>query len=249
MNSFKYIWITGASSGIGRALALELASRNCVVVVSARNSEALFALEAESKNIIAILFDITDKESLEKIRGQLREKVPYLDCIIINAGTCEYLNFPEPDWGIPKRLMEVNYIGSINTLEVGLPLLRREYSKSEEKNRKIIYIASQVVFSPFEKAGAYGATKAAADYFFDCLRIDLKHENILVTQVYPGFVDTPLTKKNTFKMPFLVDVNEAAKRVSVNAVLKYTPRYVFPKKLYVLLKFLAFFTRLKERLF
>ena len=149
------------------------------------------------------------------------------------------VDFPEPDWPAIRRVMEVNYFGTVNCLETALPLLRE--SKNERPH--IVVVASQVTNAPFPKAEAYGASKAALQYFCSSLRIDLAPENIDVTVVNPGFVDTPLTRQNDFDMPFLMDVDEATRRIIGN--LGSRPRnYSFPKRLRALL----FLSRLMPRI-
>ena len=224
------IWVTGATSGLGKGLALALAAQGHRVIASARNRVGLKALEASSENIFAVDCDISDEGQIESLTKRLSEVSPQLDRIILNAGSCEYLDFPEPDWGAARRLMETNYLGTLNCLQAALPLLRR----STNPRPHIVIIASQVTAAPFPRAEAYGASKAALQYFFDSLRIDLADENINVTVVNPGFVDTPLTRKNDFDMPFLMSVDEASKRILKN--IEARPRtYSFPRRLSALL--------------
>ena len=229
-NAGKVIWVTGASSGLGRSLALGLAAQGRSVIVSARNGEALQSLEKSSQSIIALPCDITDEKSVEAALAKISAQFTCLDQIILNAGNCEYLDFPGPDWTAVRRVMEVNYFGTINCLQFALPLLRQ----SVLARPHIVVIASQVTNAPFAKAESYGASKAALQYFFNSLRIDLAPENIDVSVVNPGFVDTPLTRKNDFDMPFLVTVDAAAQRIIKQ--LESRPRsYSFPKRLQALL--------------
>jgi short-subunit dehydrogenase len=226
----QVIWVTGASSGLGRSLVLLLANQGHQVIASARDAKALQELESLNPNICAIPCDIVDESSLACAQSKIIDKYSAIDQIILNAGSCEYLDFPEPDWLAIRRVMEVNYFGTINCLKVALPLLRN----SQSPRPHIVTIASQVTNAPFPRSEAYGASKAALQYFFDSLRHDLAAENIDVTVVNPGFVDTPLTRKNNFDMPFLMDVDEAANRIIKNIVSR--PRvYTFPKRLQGLL--------------
>ena len=111
-----------------------------------------------------------------------------------------------------------------------LDLLR----KSAANRPHIVVVASQVTNAPFARAEAYGASKAALQYFFDSLRIDLAPENIDVSVVNPGFVDTPLTRKNDFDMPFLMDVDDAVQRI-IKQLASRPRSYSFPKRLQALL--------------
>lgn len=226
----KVIWITGASSGLGRSLALKLASKGNKVIASARNQEALDEIAVLNPNIVALRCDITDESSLDALRGWIAEITPQLDQVILNAGSCEYLDFPNPDWAAVRRVMEVNFFGTVNCVQMALPLLR----KRQNGRAHIVAVASQVTAAPFPRAEAYGASKAALQYFFDSLRIDLAAEDIDVTVVNPGFVDTPLTRKNDFDMPFLMDVDQAATRIVKN-IESRPMRYSFPLQLSALL--------------
>jgi short-subunit dehydrogenase len=230
--SEKVIWITGASSGLGRSLALKLAAEGNSVFASARDQGALQQLAKLDSNIVALPCDITDQASLEAAFDKIAKISSYLDQVILNAGNCEYLDFPYPDWPAVRRVMEVNFFGTVNCVQQALPLLRR--SKNDRPH--IVAVASQVTAAPFPRAEAYGASKAALQYFFDSLRLDLAAESIDVTIVNPGFVDTPLTQKNDFPMPFLMDVEQAATRIIRN--IEARPRhYSFPLRLSLSLAF------------
>lgn len=229
-SSRKVIWVTGASSGLGRSLALALVEQGHWVIASARNEAALLALEKVNPSIIALPCDITNEAEMKSVQARISGYFTGLDQIILNAGTCEYLEFPDPDWTANRRIMEVNYFGTLNCLQIALPMLRQ----STVARPHIVVVASQVTNAPFAKAEAYGASKAALQYFFSSLRIDLAPENIDVSVVNPGFVDTPLTRKNDFDMPFLMDVDEAAQRIARQITSR--PRsYSFPKRLQALL--------------
>lgn len=218
-------WITGASSGIGLSLTKVLAEQGHRVIASARDESLLNELGKSNPNIIPLPCDITNKASVDSAVNYMRDKFLRPDRIILNAGTCEYLNFPAPQWEEARRVMEVNYFGTINCLESALPLLRASHSQPH-----IVVVASQVTFSPFPRAEAYGASKAALQYFFSSLRIDLAEENIDITIVNPGFIDTPLTRLNDFKMPFLMDADSAATKIVEG--LKKRPREItFPRRL------------------
>ncbi|MFT3931911.1 MAG: SDR family NAD(P)-dependent oxidoreductase [Spongiibacteraceae bacterium] len=218
------IWITGASSGIGAALAVELASQNNRIIISARSSERLNAIAAKHANIETLIFDITDRHSLDTVRDALHARVHHFDRVIFNAGTCEYLDIDAPDWSLPERVMTTNYFGLVNSLAVSFDLLKRA------AHPHLIGIGSQATRAPFPRAEAYGASKAAIGYFLESLRLDVAHLNIDVTHILPGFVDTPLTRKNDFPMPFIVTAENAAQRIL--AAIEARPfEYAFPRRL------------------
>jgi short-subunit dehydrogenase len=225
----KTIWVTGASSGLGRSLVLALVAEGHRVIASARNETALKELETLSDLIVALPFDMTRELDIPDVTEALIQKADGLDQVIFNAGGCEYLEFPNPDWSALRRVMELNYFGTLNCLQIALPLLRKNKASPH-----IVCIASQATAAPFPRAEAYGASKAALQYLFASLRIDLAPENIDVTVVNPGFVDTPLTRQNNFPMPFLMDVDVAARRIVKR--IEDRPRvYSFPFRLTLLL--------------
>lgn len=226
----KVIWVTGASSGLGKSLTLQLAASGAKVIASARNHRALDELAAQHGNIHPLVLDITNRDACDALPARLADISPRLDQAILNAGCCEYLDFPDPDWDAVRRVMEVNFFGTVNCIRAALPLLRR----SPAGRAHLVVVASQATAAPFPRAEAYGASKAALQYFSDSLRIDLAREKIDVSVVNPGFVDTPLTRRNDFDMPFLMDADEAARRIIGG--LRSRPRhYSFPRRLSLLL--------------
>lgn len=218
------LWLTGASSGIGRELALQLARAGAHVIASARSREGLQALADQHPNITPLPFDVTDEHAIESTRQQLLQLTPSLNRVILNAGTCEYLDIKAPDWSMMNRIMAVNYAGAINTLAVALPLLESCATRAH-----IIGIASLVTVAPFPQAEAYGASKAALRYFLDAMRADCQ-DHLDVTVINPGFVQTPLTDKNDFSMPFLMTAPEAVSRM-LAAILRRPQQYDFPRRL------------------
>jgi NAD(P)-dependent dehydrogenase (short-subunit alcohol dehydrogenase family) len=229
-DSDRVIWVTGASSGLGRSIALRLADEGATVIASARDGRALRELAARQGNIHPLSFDITDPDACAGLAQRIGEISPRLDQAILNAGACEYLDFPEPDWDAVRRVMEVNFFGTVNCVRIALPLLRL----SLQPRAHLVVVASQVTAAPFPRAEAYGASKAALQYFSASLRIDLARENIDVSVVNPGFVDTPLTRRNDFAMPFLMESERAAKLI-VDRLRSRPRRYAFPFRLSLLL--------------
>ena len=228
----KVIWVTGASSGLGRALALQLAEGGAFVIASARNRDALDELAAQHANIVPLSCDISDGSAVDDVAARMSDITSHLDQAFLNAGTCEYLDFPDPDWEAVRRVMEVNFFGAVNCVKIALPMLRS--GRGRGRGAHLVVVASQVTAAPFPRAEAYGASKAALQYFCDSLRMDLAGENIDVSVVNPGFIDTPLTRRNDFDMPFLMDVETAARRILVR--LESRPRrYSFPLRLSLLL--------------
>jgi len=227
--SNEVIWVTGASSGLGYELAKQLAGAGNTVIASARNLDALKSLQREAPSNIEILdFDLLDDAALSEAQARLKALSPKLDRVILNAGTCEYMDPLDFDWSLAEKIMRVNYVGMVNSLSIAYDLLR------ESERGHIVGIASQASELPFTRAEAYGASKAAVQYFLQSLRLDVKQFGIDVTVVLPGFVDTPLTRRNTFSMPFLMPAEEAAGRI-IGAIEKRVLRYAFPRRLSAML--------------
>jgi len=228
----EIIWITGASSGIGRALAKQLAQQDNKVIASGRNREALADLALESDNIFPLICDLV-KDNKDSIQQSLGELTGHLDRIVLSAGDCQYLDIDQNDWSCIDHVMAINFHGSVRAIQAALPLLEKS------DNGHIVGVSSMASLAPFTQAEAYGASKAALSYFLSALRIDLKAKNIDVTDIMPGFIDTPLTQKNDFSMPFLLSPNEASRRI-IKAIEKRSFTGIFPKRLYWLFKFIAF---------
>lgn len=229
------IWITGASSGIGYSTAKSLALNGNRIIASGRNRAALDKLAAESENLIPLICDLV-LDSYESITTSLQDLTPKLDRIVLSAGDCQYLDVNSSDWSCTQRVMDINYHGTVRAIQAALPLLEKS------PNGHIVGISSMASMAPFTQAEAYGASKAALSYFLSALRIDLKAKNIDVTDIMPGFIDTPLTQKNDFDMPFLLSPEEASKRI-LKAIEQRKFTAVFPKRLYFLFKILTLFPK------
>lgn len=234
--SKKVIWITGASSGIGNSLAKSYLEQGHYLIVSGRNQQALKNLESVAPDRVSILdFDLTDSAGIGQLPQRFAEIIDYLDLVILAAGACEYVDRPSCGEALYRRIMETNYFSQIGCFLVALPLLRRS-----EKPGQVVGIGSLAAHLPFPRAQAYGASKAAFEYWMDCMRIDLKPECIDVTLVSPGFVDTPLTRKNDFVMPTLMTLERATK-VILDGIEKKKRHVRFPWTLKLSLAFLSVF--------
>ncbi len=226
----RIVWITGASSGIGLSLTKRYLDDGWKVLASARTQGELAPLLDTYEHLTFASFDVSDGNQLEAMKKTLGSLASHLDCAVLNAGTCEYLDITDesPDWKMMDRVMSVNFFGLVNSVDVCLPLLKKA------PNPHLVGVSSQAVQAAFPQAEAYGASKAATRYFLSSLRMDLKQFNIDVTCLLPGFVDTPLTQKNTFSMPFLMSADEAAKRM--HTALNSRPyEFAFPKRLSAML--------------
>lgn len=204
--------ITGASSGLGRELALQYASAGWQVLAIARSTERLAQLCQQSPLIQSLVLDLTDSHAVAQSAVQINAMLPSVDLLILNAGSCEYVDADNLDLGAFERTFAVNFFAVVSAVKFWLPLLRNSGLKNSGRGQLAI-VSSLAWLFPFTRAEAYGASKAALSYFTDSLRLDLTGQDIQVSLIEPGFVDTPLTRKNDFAMPFLLPVADAAKRV------------------------------------
>ena len=205
----RRIWLTGASSGIGYRLAVELLGQGHQVAVSARSSEPLQELARRFPGqVLVAIGDLTDAEQVRNIGIRIRQEWGALDCAILNAGRCEYLEASQFEAAMVERVMQGNLLTAAYCIETALPLLRLG------QRAQLVAVGSSVTFTALPRAEAYGASKAALRYLMESLRIDLASEGIAVTLVSPGFVDTPMTAQNDFPMPFRWSVERAAREIA-----------------------------------
>ncbi|MFJ4452696.1 SDR family NAD(P)-dependent oxidoreductase [Pseudomonas sp. NPDC089392] len=201
-------WLTGASSGIGAVLAQRLLEQGHQVALGARRAESLAALAARYPGqVLLAVGDVSQPEQVAHMVEQIEQTWGALDLAILNAGTCEYLEPGQFDPALVERVIRTNVLGTSQCLAAALPLLRRG------KQPHLVVMGSSVGWLALPRAGAYGASKAALRYLIESLRIDLAHEDIAVTLVSPGFVDTPLTRRNDFPMPQLWSAERAANHI------------------------------------
>lgn len=232
----KRIWITGASSGIGAELALQLADAGNTVVISARNADKLHALEVGAEvlsgKLIPLAYDVTEDDQTTSVRESLVQAVGSLDMLIICAGTCEYVDNASLEVDMFRRVFDVNVFGAVNAAAVALPLL--EAANNDNGKPQIVAVASLSAVTGLPRAEAYGSSKAAMIYLFNTLRLDLQ-KRIDVTVVNPGFVATEMTEQNDFPMPFMMQPPEAAQCI-IKGVAKRRLTVNFPLRLWLSLK-------------
>ncbi|WFE70521.1 SDR family NAD(P)-dependent oxidoreductase [Halomonas sp. M1] len=230
------IWLTGATSGIGEALAKKLIAQGHQVVLSARSQEALNALCDGHGNAYSLPLDISDRQAVLDAGEQIRQWLGALDIALFNAGTCEYLNAQHFDMALVERVFTPNVFGTLYGVEAALPLLRA--ARKEGKPARLAATSSASAYLPLPRAEAYGASKAAVSYFLESLRLDLDQEGIDVSLIHPGFVKTPLTDRNDFPMPMQVSADEAADAI-IAGLVKGRLDIHFPRRFTYIVKFLG----------
>ncbi|NYS59745.1 SDR family NAD(P)-dependent oxidoreductase [Vreelandella salicampi] len=230
------IWLTGATSGIGEAVAKKLLDEGHQVVLSARSADKLDALCANHTNAIALPLDISDRNAVLAAGETIRERLGALDLVLLNAGTCEYVDMPDFDMALIERVLTPNLYGTLYGVEAALPLLRA--ARKEGRPARLAATSSASAYLPLPRAEAYGASKAAVSYFLQSLRLDLHQEGIGVSLIHPGFVKTPLTERNDFPMPMRVSVDHAAEAI-LNGLAKGRLDIHFPRRFTYLVKLLG----------
>ena len=208
MNNNGLVWITGASQGIGRALAIELAKRGKTVAVSARNEEKLSSLVQDAERLPGSIFafpvDVTDSEAVDSVIDEIETQLGGIDQAVLNAGTFVPMEGAEFRADVVRAHFELNVMGVCYCIE---PLVQR---MSERANGLIAINGSLAGYRGLPESSAYGASKAALVNLAESLYLDLRKTGIDVKIINPGFVRTPLTDKNTFPMPFLIEAEKAA---------------------------------------
>ncbi|MBW9113121.1 SDR family NAD(P)-dependent oxidoreductase [Rhizobium cauense] len=206
-------WITGASSGIGRALALKLAGEGYKVAVTARDHEKLAELQAEAAelpgSIIVLDGDVTNPEDMEHALASIEYEHGALALAVFNAGVYLPVHAEELKRADFEKSFAVNLQGVVNCL---IPAVRHMKAKGQGQ---ITIVSSVAGYGGLPTNAAYGATKAALINMTESLKFDLDKMGIRIQLVNPGFVDTPATRKNEFPMPSLVSADEAAEKISV----------------------------------
>ncbi|WP_119395538.1 SDR family NAD(P)-dependent oxidoreductase [Salinibius halmophilus] len=225
----KTIWITGASTGIGEALARNLLKQGHRVLVSARTQEKLQALTNEYEHCIALPLDVTDEAAVAATIDKIEQDYGLIDWLVANAGICEYIDLPSMPVDVFRRTFEVNFFSIVDLTERALPLLNKSNAP------RLVYVSSSAQFLPLPRAQAYSSSKAALSHFGEVMAADLANTPIKVCTVHPGFVETPLTDKNDFQMPMRITAEKAAD-IMAKGITKGRPVINFPRLFIGILK-------------
>ena len=232
--SEKVVLITGASSGIGRGLAVDLAARGAKLGLVARRKAILDEIVLEigtgkngneqSANVLAIAADVQDAESMRAAAERLQSEFGRVDVLIANAGIGATNDAAELDADQLANVINVNVIGAANSVAAVVPQMVKRGSGH------LVVISSLAAYRGLPKSAAYCASKAAVSAMFESLRLDLRSHGIAVTIIHPGFIKTPLTAGRQAKLPWLQDLDPAVKKI-VTAIEKRKKSYAFPWQL------------------
>ncbi len=228
---WKTAWVTGASTGIGRELALKLAADGVRVAVSARSAEKLDELARAHANILAVPLDVTARTDVEAAHRRIVETIGPIDLAILNAGVWHPMKASAFDAARAADSMSVNYIGIANALEPLIPAMMTA------GKGHLALVASVAGYRGLPNAAAYAPSKAAVISLAEVLRLELSRHGIVVSLVNPGFVETPMTSVNQFPMPYIMKPGDAADRI-LRGLARGKYEIAFPWQLVTLLKLL-----------
>ena len=225
-------WVTGASAGIGKEVAFKLAEEGFKVYVSARSTDKLKAMASEFRGrgeIVPLALDVTDRAASQACVDHIIAEAGALAISILNAGTFRPQRAKDFKFEDFDFTMDVNVNGVINSL---VPSINAMQHKGQGQ---IAIVSSVAGYGGLPKNGAYGLSKAGITNLTESLKFDLDKMNIKIQLVTPGFIDTPLTQKNDFPMPFLMPAPEAAKRI-VDGLKTQKFELTFPRRFTFMLK-------------
>ncbi|MBN1945136.1 MAG: SDR family NAD(P)-dependent oxidoreductase [Bradymonadales bacterium] len=221
----KTLLITGASTGIGRDLALLLASYRTRLALVARRAPLLEELQAactEAGAEVKIFpADVTDEGAMLAIRDQLLADWSLVDIVVANAGVGGLNPADKFSAEINRKTMEINFFGMINTLAPFIP------SMVERRQGQLVGVSSLAAFRGLPNAASYSSSKAAQARLLESWRVDLRRHGVSVSCIHPGFIETPMTQHDRFRMPFMVPVRKSSLLIA-KAIRKRRSVYLYP---------------------
>ena len=228
----KNIWITGASSGIGKALAVKFAKEGWSVAISARRKELLDNLAKTDPNISSFPLDVTRPEDCFQTFENILKKYSSINLCVFSTGIYDPKTEKDINLKQIENVMKVNFFGTLNCIKAV-----ETYFK-ENKNGHISIVSSIAGYRGLPNSTGYGASKAALNNLAESLYFDFGRHNVRVSLISPGFIKTPMTDKNEFKMPFLKTPEFAADKIYNGLIRGSSFEIDFPKELTLILKFL-----------
>ena len=232
MEDKKVIWITGASSGIGRALAIKFASEGWIVAASARRENLLQELNKINDNIHSFPLDVTNVDQCKIVFKNIIEKFQNIEISIFSTGIHDPNSEKEFNLEKIRKIMEANYFGTMNCINS----IYGYYNN--KKSGQISIVSSVAGYRGLPAAGGYCASKSALTSFTESLHFEMKRKNVRVSLVSPGFIKTPMTDQNEFSMPMIKSPEFAAEQIFNGLTKKNNFEIHFPKIFTLFLKFL-----------
>ena len=232
MEEKKVIWITGASSGIGRALAIKFANEGWIVAASARRENLLQELNKINENIYAFPLDVTNISQCKSVFKSIIEKHKSVEISVFGTGIHDPKSEKKFNLDKIREIMEVNYFGTMNSINSVYDYF------NNKKSGQISIISSVAGYRGLPAAGAYCASKSALTSFAESLHFEMKRKNVRVSLISPGFIKTPMTDQNDFPMPMMKSAEYAAEQIYNGLIKKSGFEIHFPKAFTFFMKFL-----------
>ena len=227
----KVVWITGASSGIGKSLALKFAREGWKVAISARRGNLLNEISESNENIVSFPLDVTDKAKCKEVFKKIKEYFGNIDICFFSTGTWSPKKEKDIDVEQIENVFKVNFFGTLYCIKAV-----EEYFKNK-KDGIITIVSSIAGYRGLPNTTGYGPSKSALISLAESLYFDFEKNNVRICLVSPGFIKTPMTDKNDFKMPFLKTPEFAAEKIYEGLIKKNNFEIHFPKQLTLTLKF------------
>ena len=228
----KNIWITGASSGIGKALAIKFANEGWQVAASARRESLLKELSNQYTNIQSFPLDVTDSDKCKSVFKDIVEKFENIEICVFGTGIHDPKSEKKFNLEKIKKIMEVNFFGTMNSINSVYDYF------GQKKVGQISIISSVAGYRGLPAAGAYCASKSALTSFAESLHFEMKRKNVRVSLISPGFIKTPMTDQNDFPMPMIKSPEFAADQIYNGLIKKSGFEIHFPKVFTFFMKFL-----------
>ena len=228
----KNIWITGASSGIGKALAIKFANEGWQVAASARRENLLKELSNQYTNIQSFPLDVTDSDKCKSVFKDIVDKFENIEICVFGTGIHDPQSEKKFNLEKIKKIMEVNFFGTMNSINSVYDYF------GQRKVGQISIISSVAGYRGLPAAGAYCASKSALTSFAESLHFEMKRKNVRVSLISPGFIKTPMTDQNDFPMPMIKSPEFAADQIYNGLIKKSGFEIHFPKVFTFFMKFL-----------
>lgn len=203
----KVLFLTGASSGIGEALAIDLAKKGAILGLLARREDLLKTLaekcESAGGKARVLACDVVDEKGVADAAEGLRKEFGRIDILICNAGIGGAKHAKDLNAADVKKVLDVNFMGAVNAVTAVLPQML------EQKSGQLVAISSLAGFRGLPRSASYSASKGAMTNFFESVRLDVQSLGVSVTIIQPGFIKTPLTAGRENKMPFIMELEDS----------------------------------------
>lgn len=219
----KSLVITGASGGLGLALARHYLERGATIAAFARRGALLQVLAAEFPDqVFCYALDVRDAPAVLDAANDFIARAGVPDIVIVNAGvSAGTLTEYAEDLDVFQQVMDINVLGMVKTFQPFIVAMRAA------RQGTLVGISSVAGFRGLPGASAYSASKAAAITYLESLRVELRDSGVKVVTICPGYIETPMTAINPYPMPFMLDANEAARRIA-RAIERQTAFTVIP---------------------